>query len=304
MDESHQHRKDTGSYPTRRELLKALSDELGSSSRARWIFEHVMVGKKDAASISNADVERCKELANRCLSGEPLQYVLGSWAFRSLELVLDERVLIPRPETEQVVEIAINTLAAMKSVGQKPVVVDLGTGSGAMALSIATEIFSRYPGIEIWATDVSEDALDVAQENYERISTRDGQSCASVNFCHGSWFDALALSMKAGIDLVVSNPPYVGENEWAELDLEVRAEPYTSLVARDGSDGTAGLHDIEAILDAAPSWMSNNGSLVLEMAPHQASAAKSIARRNGFSDVTVAKDLAGRDRILIARKSK
>lgn len=302
MDGGYQQGETSGFYSTRKELLEELSDRLGSSSRARWIVEHVMTGNQDLVSISGTDVKRCKELADRCMSGEPLQYVLGGWAFRSLDIVLDDRVLIPRPETEEVVETAIRELVDRKSGLQKPVIVDLGTGSGVIALSIATEMFTRFPKIEIWASDVSEDALAVAVENYERILSRESQPCAHVNFCCGSWFDALPLSIMGGIDLVVSNPPYVGESEWLELDLEVRAEPYTSLVACNGSDGTPGLSDIEVILDAAPKWMAKNASLVLEIASHQADAAKHVARRNGFSDVTVAKDLAGRDRILVARK--
>ena len=135
----------------------SLADRLGSAVEARWLSRF-------------ASPDRWEELVDRRLAGEPLQYVLGTWAFRTLELTVDQRALIPRPETEQVVEVALGLLGDRPH----PVVIDLGTGSGAVALSIAVE----RPGAEVWATDVDRAALDLAEVNRERTG-------ASVELCRG-----------------------------------------------------------------------------------------------------------------------
>ena len=183
----------------------------------------------------------CGALLERRRAGEPLQYVLGKWAFRTLELTVDPRALIPRPETEQVVEVALAVLRR-----RRPVVVDLGTGTGAIALSIAVE----RPDAQVWATDVDPGALALARTNRERVRAR------PVSYRQGSWFDALPDRLRGRVDLVVSNPPYVSEAEWAELDLEVRCEPYGALVAGPGSDGTPGLGAVEAVLRGSVEWLA------------------------------------------------
>ncbi|HEX4245525.1 MAG TPA: peptide chain release factor N(5)-glutamine methyltransferase, partial [Acidimicrobiales bacterium] len=248
-------------------------------------------------------------LVERRQTGEPLQYVLGTWPFRTLELAVDPRVLIPRPETEQLVEVA---LAELRRVTAGPAkrprrAVDLGTGSGAIALSLAVEGGSRHAGLEIWATDSSSVALDVARSNLEALPASD--PCdnpthrAPVHLAQGSWFAALPAHLVASIDLIVSNPPYVSAEEYPDLDPVVHDwEPEGALVAGPGSDGSAGLADVETIIAGAPRWLTDGGALVIELAPHQAEVAAALARRRGFVDVRVEPDLAGRPRALVASK--
>jgi release factor glutamine methyltransferase len=226
-------------------------------------------------------------------AGEPVQYVLGHWAFRKLDLMVDGRVLIPRPETEVVVEVALSELALIVPAGAQgpqPVVVDLGTGSGAIALSIATE----RADVEAWATDMSADALAVASANLAGLGA---QAVGRVRLVEGNWWSALPVELKGSVTLVVANPPYVAEGEVADLAEEVlRWEPRQALVA-----GPSGLEALEAILREAPAWLAVRSALVAEIAPHQSAAAKGLARSAGFGDVSVRNDLAGRERVLVAK---
>jgi release factor glutamine methyltransferase len=247
--------------------------------------------------VVTARAERLlSSMLERRLDGEPVQYVLGHWAFRTLDLLVDPRVLIPRPETEVVVEVALAELAWLRDrglppAGRQPVVVDLGTGSGAIALSIAAE----QACVEVWATDVSEDALAVAAANLAGLGTL---AAGRVRFVHGDWWGALPAELKGAVDLVVSNPPYVAEGELAGLPAEVASwEPVGALVA-----GPSGLEALSAVLDEAPAWLAPGATLVAEIAPHQASAAQASAKAAGFAGVLVRPDLAGRQRVLVARR--
>jgi release factor glutamine methyltransferase len=226
-------------------------------------------------------------MVDRRAAGEPLQYVLGRWGFRHLDLLVDRRVLIPRPETEQVVTTALAELAWL---GPDAVVVDLGTGSGAIALSIAAE----GAAAAIWATDASPDALLIARANLVGLG---GWRAARVRMAEGSWWDALPPDLAGRVSLVVSNPPYVSTPEMATLDPVVADwEPRSALDA-----GPTGLEAIAEIVADAPSWLGRPGSLVVELAPHQAAAAEAMAHGAGFDETRVEKDLAGRDRALVAR---
>jgi release factor glutamine methyltransferase len=225
-------------------------------------------------------------MLERRLAGEPLQYALGRWSFRTLDLYLDPRVLIPRPETEVLVERA---LAECDRLGASTVV-DLGTGSGAVALSLAVE---RPRLGQIWATDVSEEALAVARANLAGV----GRAAGRVRLVHGSWFEALPGQLRGAVDVVVSNPPYVADAEMAELPAEVRDwEPHHALVA-----GSEGLDGVRAVVAGAPTWLARPGALVVEMAPHQTAPAQRLAREAGCTSASIWPDLAGRDRILVAR---
>jgi len=228
------------------------------------------------------------DMVTRRLAGEPLQYVLGEWSFRRLELALDRRVLIPRPETEQVVQEAIDELRRL-AVAQ-PAVVDLGTGSGAIALSLALEV----PHAEVWATDVSSAALAVARSNLAGLG---GMAATRVRMVEGSWFDALPADLAGRVDLVISNPPYIAEHEMTGLEPSVVDwEPRSALVA-----GSTGLEDIAHIVATAPEWLRPGGVLVVELDPSQTDAAIESARVAGFSLAEVRPDLAGRARTLVAR---
>jgi release factor glutamine methyltransferase len=258
---------------------------------ARWLAERA--GGFEPAELQLALNEPVTErsgthfhlMLDRRLTGEPLQHVLGRWSFRTLELVVDNRVLIPRPETEVLAGMALEECERLDA----DLAVDLGTGSGAIALSLAVE----RPDLEVWATDVSSDALSVAKANLAGL----GRRARGVRMVEGRWFDALPSELKGRIDVLVSNPPYVAPEEMDDLPAEVREyEPEVALVAPD-----RGMADIREILATASTWLARPGAVLLEMAPHQTSEAAGSARAAGFGSVSVWPDLAGRDRVLLAR---
>ena len=281
----------------RSELIDELTDQLGARHEARFIVED-MAGHDARADITSEAVASARALAGRRVAGEPLQYLLGHWSFRSLDLLVDRRVLIPRPETEVVVEVALRELALLNA--SAPTVVDAGTGSGAIALSLATELAASHPGGAVWAVDVSADALCVAAENLERTGAL-ASDMLPVTLVQGSWLSALPDELRGSIDLVVSNPPYVAIGEWDELSVEVRQEPRGALLAQDAPDGTPGLADVVAVLEQSLEWLARPGAAVIELAPHQAEAAAAIATSMGFLAVRVEPDLTLRPRALVGR---
>ncbi len=288
-------------------LQAALASRLGSASEARWILEEVLgAGDGTGGEVGERAVRTISDMASRRLAGEPLQYVLGSWAFRTVELLVDDRALIPRPETEQVVEVALGEvrrqLAVRAAPGVPMLVADLGTGSGAIALSISAELGRECPQLRIAATDVDVSALQLAEENRRRVAARVPRALAQVELREGTWFDALRPEWRGQVQLVVSNPPYVSEDEWPMLDPEVRREPYGALVSPAGSDGTPGLGGVEAVLTSACEWLVPGGAVVVEMAPHHAGPAGELASRAGYRHVRVEADLAGRPRAVVARR--
>jgi release factor glutamine methyltransferase len=267
-----------------------------ATAEARWIVEQA-AGMDDGALSVEGDapatsrgVQQVDRMVERRRAGEPLQYVLGNWAFRSLDLMVDARVLIPRPETEQVVERALDELAALcPPGGRSPVVVDLGTGSGAIGLAVAAE---RRDAVVV-LTDRSAGALEVARSNLAGL----GMAGSRVELALGSWFDALDAEhthYRGAIDLVICNPPYVASDE--HLPAEVADhEPHDALVA-----GPLGTEDLEAVLDAAPRWLRPGGAVVLECAPHQAESLAGRALDVGYASATAATDLTGRLRMVVA----
>jgi release factor glutamine methyltransferase len=299
----------------RGELTSELAAQLGARHEARFIIEDVLglsagatagAGSGAEDTLTAEQVEQAHQLAQRRSRGEPLQYVLGHWAFRHLDLLVDPRVLIPRPETEQVVEVALSEAAALgPGVGSGPLtVVDAGTGSGAIALSLATELAGPDDAGALYAIDASADALAVARANHQRVqaaTAQSGQAMWPVTFLHGSWLAPLPPEARGVINLVVSNPPYVAEAEWPELEDEVKTEPRQALVAGAGSDGTPGLADVESVLRHSLHWLARPGAVVIELAPHQADAAGRMAAALGYLEVELRDDLAGRPRALIGR---
>jgi release factor glutamine methyltransferase len=292
-------------YPDRADLVADVTARVGSAQEAVWIVEHV--GRTGQGGTDGEGGARALALADRRAAGEPLQYVLGTWQFRSLELAVDRRVLIPRPETEQVVEAALVELARMATArpdgGDPLVCIDLGTGSGAIALSLALEGPAAGTPVEVWATDRSPDALEVARANLAALAGLDPDAAGRVSLLAGSWFDALPSLLIRRVDLVVSNPPYVSDEEYAELDAGVRDwEPVEALVAPRGRSGVAGMADVEEVVAGAARWLRPGGALVVELAPSQAYGAIDAARRAGFTRVGTARDLAGRMRMLVAER--
>lgn len=235
-------------------------------------------------------------MVTRRLAGEPVQYVLGNWAFRSLDLFVDQRVLIPRPETEQVVEAALARLrrslstpdsASVSASGSQPLVVDLGTGSGAIALSVATEV----PTTQVWATDVSAAALEVARANLAGA----GRAAARIRLAQGDWFEALPDELRGRFDLVIANPPYIGDDEVLPASV-ADWEPVGAL--RCGPDGSEAL---VRVIDEASQWIAPGGTLVLEMASPQVEPMMERVASVGFVTVERIVDLAGLDRGLAAQ---
>lgn len=268
-----------------------------AAAEARWMVE-VASGMEAGGLASEQDlpatvggVKRVESMVDRRRSGEPLQYVLGEWSFRTLDLMVDPRVLIPRPETEQVVQRALSELARVcpADAGRTPVVVDLGTGSGAIALSIAAE----RRGAVVVATDVSADALAVAAANLAGLGT----AGSGVSLASGSWFAALAgdhAHLAGSVDLVISNPPYIADSEQLPAEV-IDHEPVGALVS-----GPTGTEAVDEIITGAGHWLRAGGVLVVEIAPHQADHVVTLAGTVGFDGAHVADDLAGRARMLVA----
>jgi release factor glutamine methyltransferase len=286
---------------TRSELVTELAATLGASHEARFIVQEVLGSSPPISTspVEAADVQVARSLAARRGAGEPLQYLLGHWAFRTVDLLVDPRVLIPRPETEQVVEVALQEVRLLNVAN--PTVVDAGTGSGAIALAMATELTRQYPTGQVWATDASADALEVATANLDRVRVQHNSMVLPVTFVQGSWLHPLPSQLKGSIDVIVSNPPYVDASEWAGLPPDVRCEPRSALVAAPGSDGTPGLGDIEAVLTQAWTWLSRPGAVVIELAPHQADHAIAMARDIGYGEVRVEPDLSDRPRAFVGQ---
>jgi release factor glutamine methyltransferase len=286
----------TAAAPTWRRLWLETTEALGGTPEAaveaRWMCQ-VASGRDGADWLFGLDdlattrpVARLDAMVGRRRAGEPLQYVLGSWGFRRLDLMVDRRVLIPRPETEVVVEAA---LEAARSMPPPIVVADLGTGSGAIALALADEL--PLSGVTIWATDASPAALDVARANLAGL----GRAGANVRLAAGDWFAALPPDLADAVDVLVANPPYVAEG--AADESVGRWEPADAVFA--GPDGLAA---IRVLVAGAPAWLRPGGSLVLEIGADQGERAAELARAAGLAAVEVRLDLAGRDRVLLARR--
>jgi release factor glutamine methyltransferase len=271
---------------------------------ARWIVEHAsgLSGSQLALVVRDPIPEgaaaRVARMVELRAAGQPLQYVLGEWTFRGLDLYVDPRVLIPRPETELTVQVALDEAARLgtrrgrrnpwSGSDSSYAVADLGTGSGAIALALATEL----PDAAVWATDVSADALAVARANFAGA----GSVAARVRVAKGDWFEALPGDLRGGLRMVVTNPPYIAEAEVDDLPPEVALhEPHLALVS-----GPTGLEAIERILGEAITWLEPGGAVVVELAPHQAEPGSVLARAAGFATVRVERDLTGRDRVLVA----
>jgi release factor glutamine methyltransferase len=277
---------------TWRQLLTGTAEVLGDVSEARWLCQEAsglegaewVLGLDQAAT--QGGVARLDAMVARRRGGEPLQYVLGHWAFRRLDLLVDRRVLIPRPETELVAEVALGLASGQPD---PLVIADLGTGSGAIALALADELFPRP--VTIWACETEADALDVARANLAGI----GRAGTTVRMAWGSWFGALPPELAGRLALVVSNPPYLAEGDPAVETSVWEWEPSSALFA-----GADGLDALRAIIAGAPAWLRPGGALVCEIGAAQGAAVSALAADAGLGDIEVRPDLAGLDRILVA----
>jgi release factor glutamine methyltransferase len=250
---------------------------------AEWLLAHVL-----GCTRTDLQLERTRELSSdeqrafaayveRRARREPLAYVLGEWGFRGLALLVDARVLVPRPETEVVVQRCLELIDPIAA----PRVLDIGVGSGAIALAIAAE----HSGARVVGVDSSEAALDLAEQNRKRVGV-DG----SVRLVHGD----LLAGQHGPFDLVVSNPPYVRAEDWERLQPEIRLyEPRAALVGSDIAETIA--------RDAQPA-LGLGGWLVLEAGDGQAQGLAESLRGLGYEDVTITRDLAGRERVVEGRR--
>jgi release factor glutamine methyltransferase len=283
---------------TWREMLAQTVESVGNAQEARWLCEHA-AGVDGAEFLAVQDEHVTVSMANslhdmvrRRLTGEPLQYVMKRWAFRHLDVFVDQRVLIPRPETETVVDIALS-LATQRLQESAPIcVVDLGTGSGVIGLSMAYEL--PRESAQVWLTDTSSDALDVARANIVGV----GRKGECVRVAEGNWWNALPTRLRGQVDVAVCNPPYIAEHDNEVADDVRKWEPHSALFAPNN-----GMADIEVVARDASEWLSVGGWLVLEIGYQQGDAVRKVLSEANLTDIEIRKDLAGRDRIALARKS-
>jgi release factor glutamine methyltransferase len=232
-----------------------------------------------AARSQPCDESPFDELLQRRLNHEPVAYILGEWEFFGQPLKIRAPMLVPRPETEHLVEVALDHLKGREEAAVR--VLDLCTGSGCVALALA----SQLPQAEITAVDILPAAVALAAENLARHGMR-------VQVLQGDLFAALPEG-EASFDIIVSNPPYVPAGEWDSLARDIRDyEAPNALLS-----GADGLDCIRRIVAEAPRWLTPGGLLALEMAEHHGEALRDVLQSRGYSKVTITKDLAGHDRI-------
>lgn len=272
-----------------RSALEQAAARLGDSDSAaldaRLLLAHVL-GKTRTwlyawpdAVLAEADLQRFYTLVAARAAGSPIAYLLGTREFWSLTLQVNSAVLIPRPETELLVQIALELGP------QGPArVADLGTGSGAIALALARE----RPQWQLHATEFSAAALAVAEQNRQALGF------ANVSMLAGSWCEPLPAS---GYDLIVSNPPYIAEDDLHLQQGDVRFEPRSALVA-----GAAGLQDIVAISAQALPRLKPAGCLLLEHGWQQGTAVRALLQEAGFVQVRTQLDMGGRERVTLGYK--
>lgn len=230
--------------------------------------------------LTAAELEVIRPLVRRRGQREPMQYIIGETDFFALKLKVDRRALIPRPETERLLE-----LVTTRSASPPGAILDLGTGSGAIALGLAR----HYPDASVMAVDLSEEALALARENAAASGLAE-----RVTFLCSNWF--AEVSPAARFDLIVANPPYLSAEEVAQTAPEVQGhEPATALAAAEG-----GLADLRAILSATPRFLAPGGWLALETGIAQHATLAQLAAEAGFKRTESQPDLTGRDRYLLA----
>jgi len=236
----------------------------GTGAERAWLLSH------DTDTLDAASQSRFDTALQRRLSGEPFAYITGHQEFFGLDFAVDARVLVPRPDTETLVEWALDLLPKDSQAR----VIDLGTGSGAIALTLK----QHRPTTQMHALDYSEDALEVAKKNASRLGL-------NVDFLQGSWLTAV----NEVFDLIVSNPPYIA-NQDTHLE-KLRFEPLQALTS-----GADGLNDLRTITLQASTALTHGGWLLLEHGFDQASAVRALLTQTGFSSVQSRQDLAGIER--------
>lgn len=261
-------------------LESALSlDSATARIEAQMLLQHVLgVSRAHLMAhpeqvLGDAQQANYRALMQRRLAGEPLAYILGEREFFGLNFKVTPATLIPRPDTELLVELALERMP------QSGCVLDLGTGSGAIALSIA----HARPDAEVTAVDASIEALEVARENARRLNV------GNARFLHSDWFEALAGER---FDLIVSNPPYIADADAHLQQGDLRFEPRNALAS-----GTDGLNDIRRIVADAKAHLEAGGWLMFEHGYDQAERVRELLKASGYAEVFSARDLAGIERV-------
>ena len=275
-------------------MVKRTQVEVGERTVAQWLCEHASgcdareFGDILDELVSERSAQHLHSMLTRYAAGEPLQYVMGRWAFRRLDLLVDSRVLIPRPETELLVEhVTRYALQKIRDVGRGVTIADLGTGSGAVGLSLLLEL--PFESAEVWMTDISEDALHVARANAAGV----GRNAVGARFGHGSWYGALPEDLRGSLDVIVSNPPYIATGDPLVGESVLKWEPHSALFA-----GKDGLNDLRVVVADASDWLVPGGLLAVEMGFTQATVVSQLFESAGFKSVSVHKDFAGLDRFV------
>ncbi|WP_176752443.1 peptide chain release factor N(5)-glutamine methyltransferase [Pelistega sp. MC2] len=256
---------------------KMLAEKVLGVNRA-WLIAH------DTDQLSESVQQALQSLVERRLAGEPMAYILGEREFMGLLFQVNPKVLIPRPDTETLVEAAIQWVEQHQPQAR---VLDLGTGSGAIAVSIA----HYCPKAQVSAIDISPDALEVAERNAISIG-------AKVNFIQSHWFEVFHQQVeylsKPTFDLIVSNPPYIEKQDQHLSQGDLRFEPDIAL-----TDFADGLTCYREIIAQAPEFLNPNGVLMVEHGWNQADSIRHLLEENGFSEIVSLKDLSGVERVHI-----
>lgn len=268
----------------------AKNDVIDSRLDAEYIFAHVLKVKRTILSmnlrkeISLAEKEEIKDLLyKRAKEKKPLQYLLGEWEFYGLPFKVDERVLIPRADTEILVEQCKFILNEIEN----PKVLDIGTGSGAISVTIAKEI----PSATVLGADISGDALEVAVEN-RKINNVE----SNLKFIKSDVFSNIK---DMDYDMIISNPPYIPQEEYEELMPEVKKhEPQRAL-----TDNGDGYYFYKKISEEAPKYLKDGGYLAFEVGYNQAQEVSELMKKSGLQIIAIVKDYGGIERVVIGRKS-
>lgn len=275
-------------------LRSLLSSSLLPASEARVLMAHVLekhyqlprsaLLSRDEMELSSEAILQWQALQSKRLAGEPIAYLLGKKGFHNIELFVAPGVLIPRPETELLVDIGLQEIERLH---RPTTVLDLGTGSGAIALAIA----NAAPDALVSATEQSSDALGIAKKNTQllKLETR-------VQLMQGSWYGA--LSNDARFDIILSNPPYISNLDPHLSQGDLRFEPISAL-----TDHASGLTCLEAIINGAKDHLNPNGLIAVEHGFDQSDAVVDLMKSAGLSDIQTHLDLAGHHRVASGRNS-
>lgn len=238
---------------------------------------------RDELELNDIALEDWKKLESKRLQGEPIAYLIGKRGFHNIELYVAPGVLIPRPETELLVEIGLQEIMLLNAPAR---ILDLGTGSGAIALAIASDA----PQAVVTATDQSIEALEIAKTNAKQLKITD-----RVQFFQGSWYEALETD--TSFDVILSNPPYIAPQDSHLNQGDLRFEPLSAL-----TDHGTGLSCLESIISGAQQYLKPNGLIAVEHGFDQSKAVVSLMKLAGLRDIQTHLDLGGHYRVASGRK--